>query len=87
MKSSDWLPMDTAPLNKYGDRWGPVILIWCKAIPAPVAAYFDPWFEYQDQDCGPGWICHDSVGDSVIAPEDAAGWMEIAAPLKLKRGT
>ena len=80
MKSSDWQPMETAPLNPYGKPWGPKVLIWDRATNAPVAAYFEPWHGYKDRDCGPGWVVCDGVGDSAIAPEDAAAWMPIASP-------
>lgn len=80
MKSNDWRGMDSAPLNPYGKPWGPPILIWDRATRTPVSAYFEPWHTYTDRDCGPAWIVNDGVGDSVIAPEDAAAWMPIAVP-------
>lgn len=80
MKSNDWRGMDSAPLNPYGKPWGPPILIWDRATRTPVSAYFEPWHGYKDRDCGPAWIVDDGVGDSVIAPEDAAAWMPIAVP-------
>lgn len=72
--------METAPLNPYGKPWGPVVLIWDRATRMPIAAYFEPWHSYKDRDCGPAWVVSDGVGDSAIAPEDAAAWMPIAAP-------
>lgn len=80
MRSDDWLSMETAPLNPYGKPWGPVVLIWDRATRMPIAAYFEPWHGYKDRDCGPAWVVSDGVGDSAIAPEDAAAWMPIAAP-------
>lgn len=80
MKSTDWQPMDTAPLNPYGKPWGPSVLIWDKATRGPVSVHFEPWFGYQDRDCGPGWVVNDGIGECVVAPEDAAAWMPIAAP-------
>jgi len=82
MKSSDWQDMKTAPLNPYGQRWGPAILIWDRATRSPISAYFDPWADYKDRDLGPGWVVNDGIGDSIIAPEDAAAWMPIAVPWK-----
>jgi hypothetical protein len=80
MKSEDWQSMETAPLNPYGKPWGPIVLIWDRATQSPVCAYFEPWHDYKDQDCGPAWVVSDGVGDSAIQPEDAAGWMDIAKP-------
>lgn len=80
MKGSDWKPIDTAPLNPYGKRWGPVILIWDRATGTPVSAYFDPWHGWESRDCGPAWIVHDGVGDTAVAPEDAVAWMPIVEP-------
>ena len=80
MRSTDWQPMETAPLNPYGKPWGPPVLIWDRATRTPISAYFEPWHGYKDRDCGPGWVVNDGVGDSVIAPEDAAAWMPIGAP-------
>ena len=79
-EADKWQPMETAPLNPYGKPWGPAILIWDAATKTPVSVYFDPWFGYKDRDCGPGWVVNDGIGDSVVAPEDALGWMPIAAP-------
>lgn len=80
MKSDDWQPMETAPLNPYGKPWGPPVLIWDSATGTPISAYFEPWHGYKDRDCGPAWVVNDGVGDSAIAPEDALAWMPIAAP-------
>jgi len=80
MNSSDWCPMQSAPLNPCGERWGPAVLIWDRATETPVSAYFDPWHGYEDRDGGPAWIVNDGVGDSVIAPEDAEAWMPIESP-------
>lgn len=85
MKSSDWQPMNTAPLNPYGKPWGPAILIWEKATGTPVSVYFEPWHGYENRDCGPAWIVNDGVGDQPIAPEDAAAWMPIALPWSEQR--
>ena len=87
MKSSDWMSMDTAPLNDYGKPWGPTIMIWDAATESPVSVHFDPWFSYKDRDCGPAWVVNDGIGDSAVAPEDAMAWMPIAAPFTvLQRG-
>lgn len=53
MKSDDWQPMETAPLNPYGKPWGPPVLIWDRATETPISAYFEPWHGYKDRDCGP----------------------------------
>jgi len=80
MKSSDWLSMDTAPLNPYGQAYGPVILIWCCADETPWPAYFNPRYEWLCRDIGPAWVIPDQEGPP-IAPESAAKWMPIAAPV------
>lgn len=77
MRSSDWQPISTAPLNDYGKAWGPVILVWCTADGLPVAAYFDPQGGYRDN--GPRWV--EAGGDcGEICIEDVSHWMPIAAP-------
>ena len=82
MESSDWHDIKNAPLNLYGKRFGPVILIWNRATRSPVSAYFDPMAIFEDSDTGPGWVVDDGIGDSIIAPEDAAAWMPVAVPWK-----
>lgn len=77
MRSSDWMPIETAPLNPYGKAWGPTILVWCTAVPGPVAAYFEPLGS--DNDNGPRWVCVDDGRE--LRLEDASHWMPIAAPL------
>jgi len=37
---------------------------------------------FEDRDTGPGWVVDDGIGDSIIAPEDAAAWMPVAVPWK-----
>lgn len=78
MRSSDWLPMSSAPLNPYGKAFGPVVLIWCAADNHPWPAYFEPWHGWTTRDCGPAWVIPDEGGP--MAPEDAVAWMPIAAP-------
>lgn len=75
MRSSDWQPMETAPLNPYGKAYGPNILIWCAADNNPVTCYYQP--------CGgidnnPRWVCADD--GSELGEGDAVAWMPIAAP-------
>ena len=77
MKSSDWQPMETAPLNPYGQAFGPVILIWCDADNHPWPAYFEPHYDWKCRDPGPAWVVPDQ---GPITPEDALAWMPIAAP-------
>lgn len=79
MRSDDWLPMETAPLNPYGKPWGPVILVWCDADERPWPAYFNPWYEWTHRDCGPAWVIPDQDGPP-IAPENVTAWMPIAKP-------
>jgi hypothetical protein len=78
MKSSDWLDMSTAPLNDYGKRYGPAILIWDKTTNTPVCAYFDPRASFEERGSGPGWIVNE--GDRVIAHQDALAWMTVISP-------
>ena len=78
MKSSDWQPMETAPLNPYGKAYGPVVLVFCRGDANPWPAYFSPWHDWKHRDCGPAWVIPDQ--EPPIAPEDALGWMAIAAP-------
>ena len=76
MRSSDWQPIETAPLNPYGQPRGPVVLIWCIAVPAgPVACYFEP---YGGPDNKPQWIVE--VDGSEIGLAEATHWMPIASP-------
>lgn len=77
MRSSDWLPMKTAPLNPDGQAYGPVVLIWNRADEQPWPAQFEPMYGWQHRDTGPAWVVFDGVGDSAIAPEDAVAWMPI----------
>lgn len=74
MKSSDWQPMETAPLNPYGKAFGPMVLIWCSADNWPVACYFDC---QGGPNNGPRWVT--SIGDE-LGEGDALAWMPIAAP-------
>ena len=78
MKSSDWQPMGTAPLNPYGQAFGPVVLIWCTADDTPVACYFQP---SGGTDNKARWVTTDGqeIGDG-----DALAWMPIAAPWAVK---
>jgi len=78
MRSSDWQPMETAPLNPYGQAYGPTVLIWCRADATPWPAYYSPWHGWEQRDCGPAWVIPDQ--EPAIAPEDAVAWMPIAAP-------
>lgn len=78
MRSDDWQPMETAPLNPYGKAFGPVVLIWCASDDHPWPAYFEPWHKWEHRDCGPAWVIPDQAPP--IAPEDAVAWMPIAAP-------
>ena len=80
MKSDDWLPMEAAPLNPYGRPWGPTVLIWDDATGTPVAASYDPWFGWPDDDCGPAWVLCDGDGTDAIKPQNAMAWMPIAVP-------
>lgn len=76
MRSSDWRPIETAPLNPYGKAFGPTVLIWCAATPAePVACYYQP---HGGPDNKPQWIV--AADGSEIADGDATHWMPIAAP-------
>ena len=79
MRSSDWLPMESAPVNPAGKAFGPVVLIWCDADEYPWPAYFDPGHQWQSRDAGPAWVIPDQDGPP-IAPENAKAWMPIAAP-------
>lgn len=54
MRSNDWQPMDTAPLNAYGKAAGPMVLIWCAAGPEPVAAWYEPCGSARSN--GPRWV-------------------------------
>lgn len=78
MRSNDWLPMDTAPLNPYGEAHGPVVLIWCDADNHPWPAYFEPRHEWKHRNIGPAWVIPDQ--ETAIYPTDAVAWMPIAAP-------
>lgn len=80
MRSNDWQPMHNAPLNPYGERYGPTILVWLKADGNPWPAYYDPRHQWAGRDAGPAWIVPDDSDEPPIAPEDAGGWMPIAAP-------
>ena len=74
MKSSDWLPMESAPLNPYGKAFGPMVLIWCSAGNEPVSAWYEP---SGGTDNGPRWVM---LNGDVLADGDALAWMPIAAP-------
>ena len=80
MRSSDWQPIETAPLNPYGKAWGPTILVWCTASASPVAAYYDP--QGSDNDNGPRWV--ESEQGQEVRIEDVTHWMPIAAPEGMK---
>lgn len=80
MRSSDWLSMESAPRNPYGEAYGPIVLIWCDADEHPWPAYYEPMHGWKMRDTGPAWVVADGVGDSAIAPEDAVAWMPIAKP-------
>mgnify|MGYP001031062242 CR=1 FL=1 len=74
MRSSDWLPIETAPLNPYGQAYGPVILLWSTAGNDPVAGYYDC---QGGPDNKPRWVSTDS---EEMWLEDVSHWMPIAAP-------
>ncbi len=79
MRSDDWLPMETAPLNPYGKAYGPTIMIWCRADDLPWPCYFDPTGSMVDN--GPRWrIADDARDEDYIQPEDALAWQPIAKP-------
>lgn len=80
MRSNDWQPMETAPLNPYGKALGPTILVWNTADNKPWPVYFEPMYGWKHTDTGPAWVLDDGIGDSAIAPEDAVAWMPIAMP-------
>ena len=61
MRSDDWQPMETAPLNPYGKAFGPVVLIWCASDDHPWPAYFEPWHKWEHRDCGPAWVIPDQA--------------------------
>lgn len=69
---------DPPPLNPYGERWGPLIQVWCVGDNTPWPAYYDPWYEWKDRDLGPAWVIPDS--EPPIAPEDASHWRPIDPP-------
>lgn len=75
MRSSDWQPIESAPLNPYGQPRGPVVLIWCAADPGPVACYYEP---YGGPDNKPQWLVASDGAE--IGQGDATHWMPIAAP-------
>lgn len=75
MRSDDWQPMETAPLNPYGQAFGPLVLIWCAAGPEPVAAWYEPKGGCVDN--GPRWVM---LNGDVLGDGDAMAWMPIAAP-------
>ena len=76
MRSFDWQPMNTAPLNPYGHAFGPVILIWCAADNTPVACYYQPCGGVDNK---PRWVVASGDG-SEIGDGDAVAWMPIAVP-------
>ena len=84
MRAEDWFSMINAPLNDYGERYGPKVLIWCDADETPWSAFYDPAYNWEDRDVGPAWLILDQDGPP-IAPEDAKAWMPIAAPLFLPK--
>ena len=71
----EWKPMKTAPKNPYGERWGPLILIFCGADHTVITAQYDPWYSWEDQDCGPAWVIPDQ--DPPLDPKDAVAWCEL----------
>jgi len=80
MKSDDWQPMDTAPLNPYGKAYGPKVLIWDSASEEPVAAYYEP--SGSDEDNKPRWVV--ASDGTEIPMENAVAWMPIAAPINVR---
>ena len=78
-----WQPMDTAPLNPYGEAFGPVVLIWCDADELPWPAYYRPQYSWQHVDTGPAWVIPDQDGPP-IHPDNAKAWMPLPAPPERK---
>ena len=79
MNSSDWQPMNTAPMNPYGKAYGPTVLIWCRADNLPWPCFYSPLGNIQDN--GPRWVIQDRTANvEYIDIEDAGAWMPIAAP-------
>ena len=76
----EWQPIETAPLNPSGKRFGPTVLIWCSADSVPWPAYWDPWHDWEYRDNGPAWVIPDQ--EPPIAPEDATHWMPLPDPPK-----
>ena len=82
MRSSDWQPMETAPLNPYGHAWGPTILIYCASDNLPWPAFYAPQGAARDN--GPRWVIQNDDAKDEIWPEDALAWMPIASPWAVK---
>jgi hypothetical protein len=83
MKSDDWQPMESAPLNPYGKARGPKVMIWDSAGNEPVAAYYEPCGSAEDNK--PRWVV---ASDGTEIPlENAIAWMPIAAPRKVQEIT
>jgi hypothetical protein len=83
MRAPQWRPMGTAPLNAYGQAYGPTVLVWCEADNTPWPAYYDPGHKWVHRDVGPAWVIPDQ--DPAIAPEDAVAWMPIEPPSQVIR--
>lgn len=73
-----WHPMTSAPLNAYGEAFGPTVQIWCDADALPWPAYYEPSHDWKHGDVGPAWVIPDQ--DPAIAPEDAVAWAWITPP-------
>jgi len=78
MRSSDWLPMDTAPKNEAGKFYGPTVLIYCAADNLPWPAF---WGQGGPDNAGCWIVADDGVQPgNEIWPADALAWMPIAKP-------
>lgn len=76
MRSSDWLPIATAPLNPYGQAYGPIVMLHTSDSDWPVAAYFDCQGSIIDNQAR--WVTAD--GGQEIDCAAVTHWMPIAAP-------
>ena len=76
MRSSDWLPIASAPLNPYGQAYGPIVLLHTSDSDWPVAAYFDSQGSIIDNQAR--WVTAD--GGQEIDCSVVTHWMAIALP-------